>query len=239
MRWMHLVAPMLILPPAYAWWAARRAYGFVPVGAGWTTARLTLKTRKGPLLVLAAWCVVSAVGRVVLPAWFPPLLPFPLDLVLGAAVLAALSLPPAVLLLGASKELDASLVTELAGRIAPLRVVHLLEPWRHLASPVVATAYVEDARFHCLRTLRERSWRGVVRGFVAVAPLVVVDAREVSDAAAEEVRWIEASGALAKTVFLVLPTGESPLLRAVWGAPPWPVQTTDRERLLFSLSGVP
>jgi hypothetical protein len=118
----------------------------------------------------------------------------------------ARSRPPAVLVLGTSSLLSIRLHTAVSRAISPLRAVSLL------AFDSQHTTDMLPPRSDCLRTIWQKDWFEIVRGLIELAPFVVIDGRDVSDATLEELGHLHENGHLLRTALVSREESRVPLL---------------------------
>jgi hypothetical protein len=115
--------------------------------------------------------------------------------------------PPAVLLLATTSIDNQRLHASIAFTIKRLRAVALLK-FEYSPTDLVSIF----SRADCFRTASEETWVEVVSGSIHTAPLLVLDARQISPAVIVEVFRIISHELAYKLIVLVGPTGERPLL---------------------------
>lgn len=211
LNWIFIaLSVLMVLVPAYRWYAAARAYRSIPVAlgiqmlkyslAGHNKKYLMASVRIGALFALLAIALGSR-------------LPTPFAIVISSLVLAPiinLTIPPAVLLLGSSSAGTARLMEEIDQAIYPLRVVALIDPQgAHWTVRL-------NVAFDNLRTKRQDRWRSVVHPLMDSSLLVVVDARVASPAVVEEcIRVARSPERACRSLFVQGENQERPAIDAI------------------------
>ena len=112
----------------------------------------------------------------------------------GHSLLLKASLPPVLIVLGASKAGTENIGVKLQKQLAGHRVVHLLED-NDVLKP----------NWYSLSSVRSRSgegWQSIVKSLMKISKMVVVDTRETTEAVSEELLMIEDENLYFKTLFL-------------------------------------
>jgi hypothetical protein len=115
--------------------------------------------------------------------------------------------PPVVLLLGTSTHTAVQLQRNIKRRVAPLRVVSLLDmdfPWdRDLAN---------EMSLDCFRTTNAADWWAVVVTLIQSSPIIAIDAAANTVGVIREGEHLLGSGLFRKCLFLTPPDGFAPIL---------------------------
>lgn len=121
------------------------------------------------------------------------------------------AIPPTVLLLTSSTPRQVEWAMEICGLLLPIRVLAMLDEER-----LTDEWQRSVARFKMiLRTRDDAKWPETVRGFMRIAPIIVMDTSEpVRDAVKQETQTLLASDLLPKTIFVSNSQGQYPLLKA-------------------------
>lgn len=207
-------------------------------------ALVTMKVFRGiPIRAIVATTIIACRGAklfIVLPSilfltqsMFPDLLshwipPFPraIESAIALFALCTTCLPPAFLFLAASNEPSLALLHTFQRSVSPLRVVHLLNistPERLLEAGANSAYANRGKELNYDRFRVRRTWQTAVRRFSHIAPAIIVDARIITPAVAEELHHLVGQK-LCERTFLVVsqldsPFADTPAFRDLGRAP--------------------
>lgn len=145
-------------------------------------------------------------------------------------------LPPTILFLAASHEQQIELKAALTLLCYPLYMISFLETnWIYDDQNIPKTPFHEAMLYSEFRTSDDSDWGAMVRRWIEIVPLVIVDCRVLSPAVTQEMHWVVSSRLFHKAIFVINASDVSLPPEVVWKAK---VLTTDElmEFVSFSLT---
>lgn len=210
------------------WLFAAKTYGYLPLSLFLPMLKLSVRTRQTAYLYPGLALLLSVICSVF--DYFPPNLVF-LQISLGLSAILRVCLPPSILFLGLGRESNSEMYEKMAWNY-PLKITHMLgdplgyifqtnnedEHHKRPTSPIklgldqLAWHAIKDEGYRALDELPD-GWIPVVKQFMVLAPVILIDTQIVDNWILFETQTVIVSpDILAKTFFIVKPSGKSPVL---------------------------
>jgi hypothetical protein len=213
------------------WYATSDLYPRTPWRQAWDMLKFTFRSKEAYSLYLPLLAPLS----IVVGWYYFMKITFPVSWILGIIlfqihILAYHASPPCVLLLGNSRPETIDLREQLERHLFPYRIVVLLD------ATVIMSSHSLFRRnllaWDNLWVTNIRKWRLVSYPIMGMVPIIIVDTRVVSPAVLEETQRILSSSLTHKTIFIVEPNGNSPILQKIGAEVPAGIIKYTEENLI-------